>query len=336
VMLSVSTVIPTLNSEKYLDECLRSLRAQDYDNEIEIVLVDAGSTDRTLEIARAHAVDQLLENPLRTGEAGKAVGFRAARGDLILTLDSDNVLVGDDWLARMVAPFDDPDVASTQALRWDYRPSDHYITRWAALCGVTDPLVLYVGNYDRYSHITGRWTDYPHEAEQREGWTRVVFDPHWVPTMGANGYIVRRAVFETFPLGDYFFDVDFAWELVQRGYRTMAFVDVPIRHYFCDSLGQFCRKTRRRVDDYLYFRRTGIGRHYPWTARQKRGIVRFVASSIVTVPLVVDVVRGARREPDPAWLFHVPACWITLGIYGMGTLRGLVRPRMLGRAGWRQ
>src|SRR5829696_3925415 len=115
-MQSVTAVIPTLNSEKYLDECLRSLRSQDYGGELEIVLVDAASTDRTVAIAREHGVDQLLDNPLRTGEAGKAVGFRAAQGELILSLDSDNVVVGSDWLARMVAPFADPEIVSTQAL----------------------------------------------------------------------------------------------------------------------------------------------------------------------------------------------------------------------------
>ena len=208
-MHSVSAVIPTLNSEKYLDECLSSLRSQDYGGALEIVLVDAGSTDRTVAVAREHAVDQLLDNPLRTGEAGKAVGFRAAQGELILTLDSDNVLVGSDWLARMVAPFSDPEIMAAQPLRWDYRRQDHFVTRWAALTGVGDPLALYIGNYDHYSHLTGRWTDYPHRAEHREGWLRVEIDPRWVPTIGANGYLVRRDALEQVPFGEYFFDIDF-------------------------------------------------------------------------------------------------------------------------------
>ena len=72
----VSVVIPTLNAEKYLAECLAALRDQDYPAElVEILLVDAGSTDRTLELAEAHGVDRVLANPLRTGEAGKAVGL---------------------------------------------------------------------------------------------------------------------------------------------------------------------------------------------------------------------------------------------------------------------
>ena len=76
---SVSVVIPTLNAARYLEECLGAVRGQEYAGGVEIIIVDAGSTDRTLEIAGRFGVDRILENPLNTGEAGKAVGFRAAR-----------------------------------------------------------------------------------------------------------------------------------------------------------------------------------------------------------------------------------------------------------------
>src|SRR5262249_62171671 len=112
-------------------------------------------------------------------------GIHAASGDLILFVDSDNVLVGSDWLERMVAPLlEEPDAISSEALRWDYRAEDHYINRYQALTGVNDPLAIFVGNYDRYSELTGRWTDYPHRSEPREGWLRVELDPSFVPTMG--------------------------------------------------------------------------------------------------------------------------------------------------------
>lgn len=332
----VSVVIPTLNAEKYLDECLEALRAQEYPRElVEILLVDAGSTDRTLEIARRHEVDRLLENPLRTGEAGKAVGIKAASHELICMVDSDNVVVGRDWLSRMVAPFGDPEVISAEALRWDYRREDHFINRWQALTGVNDPLAIFVGNYDRWSELTRRWTDYPHQSERVDGWEKVRLDPAWVPTMGANGYIVRRAAFDVVPVDDYLFDIDFVYDLVQAGHNTIARVDVPVRHYFCDSVERFYRKTRRRTDDYFYFASTGR-RSYPWTSRQRRGVMRFVASTVLVVPLLVQVARGMRRRPDPAWLFHLPACWITLGVYAVGTIKGRLRPRMLDRRGWTQ
>jgi glycosyltransferase involved in cell wall biosynthesis len=333
---SISVVIPTLNSEKYLAECLASVRNQDYPaNKLELIVIDAGSRDRTLAIAQQFAVDRVLDNPLRTGEAGKAVGVRAAGGDLVLMIDSDNVLVGSDWLRRMVVPFDDPEVISSEALRWEYSRDHHFINRYQALTGINDPLALYLGNYDRYSYLRDRWTDYPHAEEHRDGWIRVELDPDWVPTMGANGYLVRREAFAAVPVGDYLFDIDFVHDLVASGLRTIARVDVPIRHYFCDSVGQFYRKTRRRADDYFFFAAAGR-RSYPWTRARSRAVSRFTASTLLVVPLLLDVARGARRKRDVAWLFHVPACWITLAVYAVATIRGKVRPRMLDRRAWRQ
>lgn len=333
----VSVVIPTLNAEKYLDECLGALRSQDYPRDrVEILLIDAGSTDRTVEIAQRRGVDRVLDNPLRTGEAGKAVGIKAARHELVCMVDSDNVVVGEDWLRRMVAPFADPEVVSSEALRWEYRREDHFINRWQALTGVNDPLAVFVGNYDRYSYLTGRWTDYPHASEPRDGWEKVRLDPKWVPTMGANGYVVRRDAFETVPVGDYLFDIDFVYDLVQAGRTTIARVDVPVRHYFCDSLQRFYRKTRRRTDDYFYFAAQSA-RSYPWTSRQRRGVVDFVLSTVLVVPVLRQIASGMRRKPDLAgWLFHLAACWITLAVYAFGTIRGRLRPRMLDRRGWQQ
>jgi glycosyltransferase involved in cell wall biosynthesis len=333
----VSVIIPTLNAERYLEECLGALVAQDYPREcLEILLVDAGSTDATLDIARRHGIDRTLENPLRTGEAGKAVGVRAAKHDLICMIDSDNVIVGRDWMSRMVAPFGDPDIISSEALRWHYRREDHFINRYQALTGINDPLALFVGNYDRWSELTQRWTDYPvAERQQRDGWEKVVLDEHHVPTMGANGYIVRREAFAVVPVKDYLFDVDFVYDLARAGMRTIARVDVPIRHYFCDSTRRFYRKTRRRTDDFFFFAAEGR-RSYPWTTRQRRGVAGFVLSTVLVLPLVVQVARGFARRPDPAWFFHVPACWITLVVYAVGAVRGRLAPRMLDRTQWSQ
>jgi glycosyltransferase involved in cell wall biosynthesis len=332
----ISVVIPTLNAERYLDECLGSVIAQDYPRELlQIILADGGSTDATLEIARRKGVDKILPNPLRTGESGKAVGIHSSSGELVLMIDSDNVLVGADWLRRMAEPLEDPDVVASEALRWDYRRTDHFINRYQALTGINDPLSLFIGNYDRFSTLTGRWTDLPVHEEPRAGWSKVTLEPAHVPTMGANGFLVRRSAFELVPVGDYLFDIDFVHELVARGARTLARVDVPIRHYFCDSVRRFYWKTRRRTDDYFYFEQRGL-RSYPWTENRMRGIVLFVASTVTILPILAQALRGYRRRPDPAWFFHLPACWITLGVYAAGAVRGTVRPRMLDRSGWRQ
>lgn len=333
----ISVVIPTLNSERFLDECLQSLDDQDFPRRLlEIIIVDGGSHDSTMDIARRHHVEHILKNRLATGEAGKAQGLRHATRELVLMVDSDNVLVGSDWLSRMVRPLmTDPSIVSSECLRWEYRRQDHFINRYQALTGINDPMSLFIGNYDRWSELRRRWTGYPVHIEHRDGWERVELSAAHVPTMGANGYLVRRAAYAQIDVGDYLFDIDAVHDLVAAGSNVIARVDVPIRHYYCDSVARFYRKTRRRTDDFFYFRSKGM-RTYPWTGQQRLRVFWFILATVLVVPLLAQVARGYRHVADPAWLFHLPACWITLVVYATGAVRGAVRPAKLDRTDWSQ
>src|SRR5438445_12916080 len=115
----ISVLIPTLNAERYLEHCLRSIREQDYPaNQIEILVADAGSVDSTLELLSRFHVDRVVPNPGITGEAARAILNRLATKELILSIDSDNYLVGEDWLRRLVEPrVADPTVSSAEPLR---------------------------------------------------------------------------------------------------------------------------------------------------------------------------------------------------------------------------
>jgi glycosyltransferase involved in cell wall biosynthesis len=329
----VSFVIPTLNSARTLERCLSSIRAQDYPD-VEIVIVDAGSSDRTLELAKTYEADQVIDNPLQTGEAGKAIGARAAQGEILAFVDSDNVLVGGDWLRKMTAPFADAEVVSSEALRWDYGPSYSLVDRYCALTGVNDPASLFVGNYGRYSFLTGRWTGLPVDEEWRHGYLRVRVNPDLLPTMGANGYLVRAEPFRAVITGDYVFDIDSVGALAREGFDVVARVDVPIGHLFAPTYRDFARKTRRRARDFLFHRRRG-DRTYPWL-RFRRGLLLFVLASLTTIPLLVQSLIGYVRKHDRAWWFHPIACWTTLGIYGWEVLRARIRPERLTREEWSQ
>lgn len=330
-------MIPTLNAERHLEACLRSIREQDYEGELEILLVDAGSTDRTLAIAKEFRVDRVLPNPLRSGEAGKAVGVKATTGDLILLIDSDNTLIGTDWLTKMVRPFvEDPDVMGCEPARFARIDGDHFINRWHALLGAADPLTIYVGNYARESAVTGTWTGYPHMTENRNDWERIELDPNWVPVLGANGFMIRRDAYELVPVGDYLFDLDHIYDLATAGHTTFARADVAVHHAFCDGVAKFHKKTRRRVDDFFYFASEGR-RSYPWKRSQNRGILKFALSTALIAPVLMQAIHGHLRRPDPvAWAWHPVACWITLLTYVSGTIRGRLRPRALDRDNWKQ
>ena len=90
----VSVIVAARNEETDLPGCLDDLLRQDYPD-LEVLVVDGGSTDRTREIALARAprVRLLEEPPLPEGWVGKNwacdVGYRAATGDYLLFTDAD-------------------------------------------------------------------------------------------------------------------------------------------------------------------------------------------------------------------------------------------------------
>lgn len=316
----LSVVIPTLNSGKTLEACLRSITGQDMPRDrYEIVLADAGSTDGTRGIARACGVDRIVENPLKTGEAGKAAGIKAATGEWIALIDSDNILPDPGWMTRMVAPFADPEIVASEPLEYTARAEDSALTRYFALLGMNDPLCLFTKNYDRLCAVTGKWTGLAVPQEDKGDYLKLTLSEAALPTIGANGFVFRRSLLGHVSWEPYFFDIDIMHQAVLAGFTRMAKVKTGIVHLYCARLSDFTRKQRRRIRDFLYFAREKQ-RTYPWNRQRKSGIVLFCLATALVIPLVIQMLRGFARRPDRAWLYHIPVCWITLWMYGLATV----------------
>jgi glycosyltransferase involved in cell wall biosynthesis len=90
----VSVVMPTLNSARHLREAVHSLINQDYPR-FELIVVDGGSTDGTLDILKSYLGDEdlkILELPPDQGIAKALnVGLAEARGEFIARMDADDV-----------------------------------------------------------------------------------------------------------------------------------------------------------------------------------------------------------------------------------------------------
>ncbi len=86
----ISIVIPTYNGEKYIRECLESIKAQDFPHEV--IVIDDISTDKTAEIAREMGVKVLVNDVHRGQVAAKNIGIRESRGNYWLTIDQDDKL----------------------------------------------------------------------------------------------------------------------------------------------------------------------------------------------------------------------------------------------------
>ena len=89
----VSILIPLYNSENYIEETIQSCLNQTYEN-IEIIIVDDGSTDKSLQIAKSFESGKLKVYSQPNSGACKArnLAFEKSIGDYIQYLDADDLL----------------------------------------------------------------------------------------------------------------------------------------------------------------------------------------------------------------------------------------------------
>lgn len=99
----ISVIMPTYNSEKTIEASLKSIRRQEFDqSKVEILVVDGGSSDNTLGIARRYQT-VILENKRRLPEFAKEIGFLQAKGRYAIYLDSDEMFVSRDSFQRRIS-----------------------------------------------------------------------------------------------------------------------------------------------------------------------------------------------------------------------------------------
>lgn len=98
----LSIIIPTLNDEKYLPLLLQTIEKQNLDGQCEIVVSDAGSRDRTIQVASDFGC-KVVSGGLPA--KGRNQGAKAATGDLFLFLDAE-ALLPKDFLAKILVEFE--------------------------------------------------------------------------------------------------------------------------------------------------------------------------------------------------------------------------------------
>ena len=100
----VSILIPLYNAEKYFSETMESLLAQTYKN-IEIIIVDDGSTDNSLKIARQyeeqHKHIKVYTQENSGGQVARNRAFELSKGDYIQHFDADDIMHPDKIASQM-------------------------------------------------------------------------------------------------------------------------------------------------------------------------------------------------------------------------------------------
>ena len=98
----LSIIIPTLNEEKFLPRLLNSIKEQSF-SDYEIIVADAESKDKTIEIAKSFGC-KIVKGGLPA--KGRNEGVKRAKGDLFLFLDADIIFLSPKFLENLLKEFE--------------------------------------------------------------------------------------------------------------------------------------------------------------------------------------------------------------------------------------
>lgn len=326
---TVTVLIATYNSHNTINMCLESVRNQDYpQKKIDIILADGGSKDDTLTIGKKYGSKIINVPPkLQNAEYNKGVGLKKATGELVLMIDHDNVLPTKKWLKEMVFPLvEDASIVGVETLRYHYDPSYSLLDRYFALFGAGDPVAYYLGKSDRLSYISNKY-NLLGKAVNKGSYYKVVFSPHSVSTIGANGFLIRREILmnnaRVSPKDFYHIDVNI--DLINKGFNTYAFAKNDIIHFTgYNKISRFLLRKKLFMEQF-YIQKIENRRYSVYEKGDTLKLVLFVIIAATFIKPTIDAIRGYIRIRDSAWLFHPILSFALLCIYGYTTVKGYLK-----------
>jgi len=105
--MKISVIIPAYNEEADIAKCLKSIKGNRYED-FDIIVVDAGSRDKTVEIAEKYA-DRVIQVHTSAPGPARNIGVKNTDAEVVAFTDADT-LVSEDWVKVIAKDFTDPDV----------------------------------------------------------------------------------------------------------------------------------------------------------------------------------------------------------------------------------
>ena len=233
------------------------------------------------------------------------LALTSAKSDLIMFLSADNRLQENDILSLMVQSLADEDVVASETIKYGYRATDPLLSRYFALIGGIDPIAVGLGKADRKAHDSNRWSGLG-IAEDCNFFYKVTFlpDPAKIPTIGANGFLIKRKFIEKSHLAQAAFHIDMCVELIMQGHNKFAFIkDRHVIHFIDVTLISFIK--RRLLFANMYESTKENKRIY--SVFDKKDLLKLIILIFYNITILVPFIRAIKGyliKRDKAWFIH--------------------------------
>jgi len=313
----VSIVMPALNEENNIERALKSIKMQNIGkDEVEILVVDGGSVDRTRDIAEGYNA-RILENLKVVPEEAKKIGTNESSGKYIVFLDADEEFTDKNQLMKRVELFrsvDDLKVIFTNGLLTPKRCPE--LTRYVNSCG--DPFSYFVYRFDSedlISSLVRKRCKYVKAGEK--GRVYYVSDADFNPIGDSGATMLDLEYLKT----------HFTTRLEEPDFVASKFDEVidntgcygiiegdNINHYSIVTFKMYLRKLKFRVINNLYPRENISGFTTRASLNRRLNIRKYLFPAYCLIPpiVIIDAIILAVRKKSVIFLLHFPFVYITL------------------------
>ncbi len=303
---TISILTPTYNNAKIIHSFLETITNQTYPkHKIELLILDGGSTDNTLSIAKKYKV-KVYHNEKRLAEPAITLGMSVATGDLMMVLAVDNFLHDKESLKRMAQVFEDKTIYAAFPMQ---DSKDNYTIYSKYVNTFTDPYNHFVYGYAanaRTFHRIYKTLDHNeiydlYDYSSNETRPMMAF---------AQGFTVRKGFKRK--KSDAMDDIRPILDLLDQKKKIAYVHSVHLYHDTVRDFDHFFRKQRWATRNALEKKKYGIVLRASQLSQQQKLRIKLWPLYALTIiaPLVVSV-YGVFRDKNPVWLMHPVLCFLS-------------------------
>ena len=309
IPIEASVIVPTFNGACRIGTCLEALLKQTPPKNIEILVVNDGSTDNTVGAVERFSGVRLISQANAGPAAARNRGALEARGTIILFTDDDCVATPD-WLDAMLEPFQDPEVVGAKGV---------YRTRQTSLVA----RFVQIEYEDRYRFMRSQssidFIDTYSAAFRRDRF------------LAMNGYDI------SFPVACAE-DIELSYRMSARGWKMKFAPAAIVYHTHPDTIWRYLKKKYK----FAFWRVLAV-RKNPAKAVKDSHTPQLMKLQLLFAPalLIAVAIDLALRPTWPASLlvlatFLVSTLAFTLRAIKKDAIVGLLSPALLAARAWAQ
>lgn len=305
---SITIAIPVLNEEKNIGRCLNSIFKQIYSGKVEVIIIDAGSVDRTLEIARSYPV-KIYDNPKKNLkylnlQYAKQMALRLSKSKYYTYLDADIDLASKYWIRNLVKPLEEDKSITASFTGYVSNPEDNNLNSYLTLDTFQrDPLYIY---------LTPKISDVV--IEKRKGYWVCKYKENKIIPQGLCVFRREQILKTKINKREMFYELDNLVILVCAGFDRFAYVKgVEMHHVTVTSVRSMIKKRIRNIRS-IYFGHSD-SRYWTWIdIRDKTSVLKLIFwviySETVIFPFLVGLIKCGKHK---TWLglYEPLVVWLT-------------------------